>query len=117
MKSHLTINKDPSIREVIVKVFDHFGQNFFERYIEDNEEKIVDFWEADLCAIGLKKKDKLIYISSWENSNNPIDNMIYHVEFEIIDQNTLETNQLVKEITGISISDLIPEIDLFLKRV
>ncbi|MCB0703569.1 MAG: hypothetical protein KDC55_12755 [Ignavibacteriae bacterium] len=99
----MLINKDPSIKEVIERVFAHFGYNFFEKYIEDDQEKIVDFWEPDLCAIGLKKQEKVIYISSWENRENPIDKVMYHVEFEIIDQNTLETNHLVKEISGISI--------------
>jgi DNA-binding MltR family transcriptional regulator len=45
----------------------------------------VDYWDADLCALGLQRDDKLVYISTF----NYIDNEIikYDYDFEIIDKN------------------------------
>lgn len=114
MCDNLIINKDPSIKRVVEHIFAYFGNDFFERYIADKKEKILDFWEDDLCAIGLKNLNKVVYISSWENRTNSIDKMLYYVEFEKIDNRTLETELLVKKFTEIDLNDLIVEMNKFL---
>jgi hypothetical protein len=37
--------------------------------INFNSILIVDYWEADLCAIGLRNNNKLIYISTYNYCN------------------------------------------------
>ena len=46
-------NKD----NTIITVWAVFGEDFF---------TITDFWDADNFALGIIKRDKLIYISTWD---------------------------------------------------
>lgn len=107
-------NKDISINKVVVKLLDYFGQDTFERKNLNNKQEFIDFWEADLCAIGLKKQQKVIYISTWAYRFNSQEDMKYYVEFELIDNTSLETLEVVKQLDGISLEYLIQEIKDFI---
>lgn len=106
-------NKDASIVAVFKRIMSYFGEGFLETYFLDDEEKLVDLWEADLLAIGLKRKQKVIYISIWDFKDRALEDMKYFVEFELIDEETLKQKERVKEINGISADDLLQEIKKF----
>ncbi|MFM2386826.1 MAG: hypothetical protein RL660_1583 [Bacteroidota bacterium] len=107
-------NKDISIQNIVKKVLDCFGHNFFESYTTDSRSEIIDFWDSDLFAIGLKLKDRIVYISTWDYRNNSLQEMQYYVAFELVDIESLETIQLVNEFNGIDSISLIREMKVFL---
>ncbi len=110
------INKDVTIQRITIKIFELFEDNFFETYIEENETKIVDYWEGDLCAIGLKKDNKVVYISTWDFRFYKPDKMKYYVDFETININTLETLEVVKNLDKINEEILLNEVVSFFKN-
>lgn len=110
------INKDVTIQRITTKIFELFGENFFETYIEENETKIVDYWEGDLCAIGLKKDNKVVYISTYNFRFYKPDKMKYYVDFEMIDINTLETLEVVKNLDKIDEENLLNDVVSFFKN-
>ncbi len=65
------LQKDKSLIEVLNKLFHRYGEsNFY----------LTDFWDADLCAIGIKnsiESEYLIYISTYRIKKNR-----YFVEVE-----------------------------------
>lgn len=85
--------------------------------IKSNEQlskiEIVDHWYADLCAIGLKKKSRLVYISTF----NYVDKSIkkYDFDFEILDEENSDNVKTVKRGRGVTEIELIKEIIEFLK--
>ncbi len=67
----LAVPKDKNIKQVLAKLYKLFGEANF---------CLTDFWDADLCAIGIKNltdKQYLIYISTYRK---PTD--CYFVEVE-----------------------------------
>ena len=50
--------------------------------------EIVDYWEIDLCAIGIRKGNKLVYISTFNYVED--DEVRYDFDLEIIDENDKE---------------------------
>lgn len=115
-------NKDISIQTIVKKILDYFGQDYFERCTTENGVQLIDFWESDLFAFGLKINEKSIYISSWDfiknnqlnfTKNNQLD-MEYYVEFEIIDIETFETLQSINVFQRINAENLIKELKIFL---
>jgi len=64
--------------------------------------QVVDFWEADLCAIGFTNnfKDKLIYISSFQKEQNQ-----FYVEVQMV--NGLEKNKIFESSTSKEIEELL----------
>jgi len=66
-----------------------------------------------MIAIGLKRKQKVIYISTLNFKDRDLEDMKYYVEFELIDEETLETKELIKEIDEINADDLLREIIAF----
>lgn len=74
--------------------------------------EIIDFWEADLCAIGLKKGNKLIYISTYNYTDI---HEAFEVDFdlEIIDETNPDKVIVVKEFRNASENQLKDEIDCF----
>ena len=73
---------------------------------------LVDYWEADLCAIGLKKGNRLIYISTFNylTSKEPG----FDVDFEILDGMATENLKAVKTGRNVSEAELINEIRVYL---
>lgn len=71
--------------------------------------EVIDLWEADTCVIGIKKKNKLIYISTYNYSEN--EPIRYDFDFEIINKNKLE---VIKERRGVTEKELLDEINIFL---
>ena len=74
--------------------------------------EIVDYWEADLFAIGLIKGNKLVYISTFKNVKN--EKVLYDFDLEIIDENDKEKYNVIRIGRNISEAELFSEIKLFL---
>ncbi len=73
--------------------------------------KILDYWDGDRCAIGLKKGNKLVYISTYNFYNEII--IIYDYDFEIIDETLSDKIKILKEGRSIFENEIINEIQLF----
>lgn len=105
--------KNNSIKNIVSKILPVFGERFFETYKVENDLYLIDFWEDDLCAIGLKKDNKVAHISTWDYQSNDMSDMKYYVDFELIDATSLETLFTEKEFNEIKEKDLIKELQLF----
>lgn len=75
--------------------------------------KIVDYWDADLCAIGFTKGNKLVYISTFNYAENS--ELMYDFDLEIIDENDKEKISVIKVGRNVSEDELVNEIKLFLE--
>jgi hypothetical protein len=73
--------------------------------------QIVDYWEADLCAIGIKRGKKLIYISTYNYLNKPLR---VDYDLEILDNLDESNFKLVKEARQASEDELAIDIKGFL---
>ena len=73
--------------------------------------EIVDYWEADLCAIGIRKGNKLVYISTY----NFVDEKTkkYDYDLELIDDVKEDKIRVVKEGRGVSEDELIAKLKEF----
>ena len=74
--------------------------------------EIVDYWETDLCAIALKKENRLVYISTFNYAGNK--ELKYDFDLEIIDVNNNEKFNVVRKGRNVSENELVNEIKLFL---
>jgi len=64
--------------------------------------EVVDHWEADLCAIGLKNNERLAYISTYNYAGS--DPMKYDLDLELTD---------AEKITGVRTGRAISKTELF----
>jgi hypothetical protein len=97
-------NKDKSIQYIINIITETFGANYF---------ALVDFWEGDNYALGLRKNEKLIYISTWNFKDCPENEPLFYIEFELVDSTTFSTLKIEKMLNGVNKSELISEIQRF----
>ena len=74
--------------------------------------EIVDYWEADLCAIALKKENRLVYISTFNYADKK--ELYDDFDLELIDENDKEKFKVIKTRRNASEDDLVNEIKLFL---
>jgi hypothetical protein len=74
--------------------------------------EVVDYWEADLCAIGLMKENKLIYVSTFNYVQNK--EPMYDFDLEIIEGNDKEKLNVVRIGRNVSETELVNEIRVFL---
>ena len=82
--------------------------NILRKTFDISQVEVIDLWEADTCAIGIKKKNKMIYISTYNYiENKPIR---YDFDFEIINENKLE---VIKKRRNITEKELLNEIKFF----
>ncbi|RYE25810.1 MAG: hypothetical protein EOP51_02790 [Sphingobacteriales bacterium] len=95
------MTKDKSIHQLIDLLKSNFGQDTFE---------FVDNWESDLCAIGVKKGNKMIYISTCNYIDKSVE---YDIDFELIDNP--DQYNLIEEKRAISLNDLLSTIKEFLE--
>ena len=75
--------------------------------------EIVDYWEADLCAIGIKKGDKLVYVSTYNYLDEEIKKYDYDLELKAgWNENKIE---VVKSERGVYEEVLVARIKEFLQ--
>jgi len=75
--------------------------------------EIVDYWEADLCAIGLRKGNRLVYISTFNHAEN--NELNYDFDLEIVDDDNKEQLDVIKVGRNVSETELADEVKLFLE--
>jgi hypothetical protein len=78
------MEKDKSLLDLLDKLRSVFDFNLIE---------IIDHWEGDLCAIGLKRGNKLVYI----NTFTP-----YDFDLELLVPHTVDYYNVIKEGRGVS---------------
>jgi hypothetical protein len=100
-------NKDKTIIAIWTVMLEVFGATFF---------KVTDFWNADNCALGFQKGEKLIYVSTWKFKDYSDSGIKCYTEFELIDEVTFETKQSIKKIECIAIDDFINEVKTFVGK-
>ena len=80
--------------------------------------EFVDYWDGDRCAVGFKKDNKLVYISTHTFvSEGRKGDVTYDYDFELVDEqdeDDLEGN-LLKEVRGIDEAMLLKDIKEFLE--
>ena len=79
--------------------------------IDQHNIEIKDYWETDLCAIGIKKGEKLIYISTYNYVEAKI--VKYDFDLELIDDSGSTKVDVLKEGRSVTEDDLIQEIKSF----
>lgn len=100
-------SKHEAIVNIVHLIIITFGEDFF---------NLPGFWEADNYAVGLKRGNKLIYISNWDYKDRSPQDMWYSAEFERIDGQTAETLSIERVIDGVDGKTLIKEIKEFLEN-
>lgn len=75
--------------------------------------KVVDNWPLDLCAIGLQKGNKLVYISTFNFVNKS--EVKYDYDLEIINESDETKINILKEGRGVIEEELIEKLKVFLK--
>lgn len=96
------MEKDTSITDLIEKL---------SKLIDLNAINIVDHRDADLCAIGLTKEDRTIYISTYSYLNSTIPQ--YDFDLEKSTGPLAHQFSVVKEGRAVSRDELIKEIGNF----
>lgn len=75
--------------------------------------EIVDNWEGDLCAIGLKKDDKLVYISTYSYIDER--EMLLDYDFELIQKQKETPLNVQKKVRGSNFQLFIEDLKGFLE--
>jgi len=97
------MNKDKTILKLIERL---------KRIVDFNLIKIVDYWDGDLCAIGLRKTNKLVYISTCNYIDSGTNK--YDYILDILDEFDETKYETVKEVTNVSEDELNEEVKSFL---
>jgi hypothetical protein len=80
--------------------------------VDLEQAKIIDHWEADLCAIGLSKDLRSVYISTYSYCDLPV--ISYDFDLEVSTGDLLHEFAVVKEGRNVPETELINEIKTFL---
>jgi hypothetical protein len=97
------MTKDKSIFDFIEKLKLQVNFNLIE---------IVDKWDADLCAVGFKRQDRLVYLSTYKFAVGKSDG--YDYDFELYNEQQPENSNLIKEARNIREEECIADIAKFL---
>ena len=100
-----SVKKDISIQRLLQRIRSE---------IDFADIEIVDYWNSDLCAIGLKQNHKLIYVSTCNYLNEKEMMCDYDLEFE--DDPGRNKINVVKEGRAVTVSFLIQEILSFFNK-
>lgn len=95
--------KDRSIIDLIEKL---------KLRINFNQIEIVDYWDGDLCAIGFKREERLVYLSSYNFANGISDG--YDYDFELLNKQQVDNLNVIKEARNTKEEELIADIKEFL---
>lgn len=74
--------------------------------------EIVDYWDGDLLAIGIKRGCKLVYLAANKSINSRL--ITYDFDFEIINEDQIDNIKVIKESRNVSERETIDEIREFL---
>lgn len=98
------LTKDKTIFELLEKL-----------KLQTNFEKteIIDYWDGDLCAIGIKNGIRMVYINTFHLYENRIDG--YDYDLEILNEQEPDNLNVIKEGRFVTEAVLITEIKAFLE--
>ncbi|TMI90318.1 MAG: hypothetical protein E6H08_15200 [Bacteroidetes bacterium] len=74
--------------------------------------EIVDYWQADLCAIGIRKKNKLVYVSNYNYLNEK--QIKFDYDLELIEETGSNKGIVIKEGRNVTDDELITDLKKFL---
>lgn len=83
----LKIEKDESITAFI---------NRLELAADLAQVQFVDYWDGDLCAIGIRRENRLVYVSTY----NGKDNLYY--ELELLDETDVTNYTVLQRGDGVT---------------
>ncbi|WEK37010.1 MAG: hypothetical protein P0Y53_05795 [Candidatus Pseudobacter hemicellulosilyticus] len=95
--------KDESITDLVCRLRKELGSSFPE---------IIDYWEADLFAIGFKREDRMIYVATFNYRH--VHPARYDIDLEILSQEEPDNLQVVREDRNISFEQLLTTLRNFL---
>lgn len=75
--------------------------------------EFVDYWDGDLCAIGFKRGNRLVYLSSWNFADGVTKG--YDYDFELINENESDKLNVLKEARDVSEDEVMADIKAFLE--
>jgi len=70
--------------------------------------QFVDYWDADLCAIGVKRENRLVYISTFNLEYK------YYYELELLDENEVDKYTVLQRGDDVAENVLISVVKEFL---
>ena len=97
------MTKDKTLIDLIEKLKLRINFNLIE---------IVNNWDADLCAIGLKRQDRLVYLSTWNFADGIYEG--YDYDFELLNEQEPENSNVIKEARNVKEEECIADIAKFL---
>jgi hypothetical protein len=97
------VEKDRSITDLLERLRSSVGFNQLE---------MVDFWEGDRCAIGFRKENRIVYVSTY----NYVDEKTarYDYDLELTGTAGPDDFKVVKEVRGATETILIAELREYL---
>ncbi|SEW39615.1 hypothetical protein [Chitinophaga arvensicola] len=95
--------KQKGIPDIIREIHGIFGEDFFD---------FTDFWDGDNIAIGIKRKDTLVYISGWGEEGN----YTYYLEIERIDPLTCMPLEVMERVNKLPPEAIIKHILAFVTQ-
>jgi hypothetical protein len=98
------LTKDKTIFELLEKLKLQTG---FEKV------EIIDHWDGDLCAIGLKNGGRMVYVNTYNYSEGRTDG--YDYDLEILNEQEPTNLNVIKEGRFVTEDVLITEIKTFLE--
>ena len=75
--------------------------------------EFVDNWDSDLCAIGFKCGNRLVYLSSYNLAEGTTEG--YDYDFELLNEKESGNLNVLKEAKNVSEEELIADIKAFLE--
>jgi len=74
--------------------------------------EVIDYWDGDLCAIGIKRNDRMVYISTFNFSEGKVNE--YDYDFELLNEEQIDKLNVVKEVRNATEQELIGDLKQFL---
>ena len=102
-KDKSLIDKDKTLIDLIEKLKLRVNFNLIEIY---------DDWDADLCAIGLKRQERLVYLSTYNFAVGRSEG--YDYDFELLNEQQPDKLNVLKEARNIKEEECIADIKKFL---
>jgi hypothetical protein len=96
----LEVEKDESITDFISRL---------EMEADCTLVQFVDYWDSDLCAIGIKRENRLVYVSTFNGKDN------YYYELELFDDIEVDKFTVLQQGDGVAENVLISIIKEYLK--
>jgi hypothetical protein len=82
------------------------------KVLDQRPVEVIDYWDGDLCAIGLERDGKLVYINTRPYINDPV--VRYDYDLEVRTGTAVDDWKVVKSEFGASEEDLVRDLQAHL---